>query len=109
MNRGARGKSTAQDIAGGADPVVRTRQLGRRDVLKMSLAAGGAALLAACTTEGVKPSPTPGISGDASVTPAPAGSPGATGAGSFAKLEGPTIVTDPSKFPTTLKEAPELA
>jgi peptide/nickel transport system substrate-binding protein len=71
----------------------------RRDLLKLSAAAGGAALLAACTPPSVTPSA------------APAGPSARTSAGRFplGKLEGPVIVTDPAKFPKTFKEAPELA
>jgi peptide/nickel transport system substrate-binding protein len=72
----------------------------RRELLKLSAAAGGAALLAACAPELAAPSG------------APAASPsGRTSAGRFplGKLEGPVIVTDAAKFPKTFKEAPELA
>ena len=76
----------------------------RRDVLKLSAAAGGAAVLAACTTPTTTPSAAPTAAGSAAPS-------GRTSAGKFplGKLEGPVIVTDPAKFPKTLKEAPELA
>jgi peptide/nickel transport system substrate-binding protein len=70
--------------------------------LKLSAAAGGAALLAACTPTTATPSASPNTS--AGATAVPSGVPGG-----LAKLEGPTIVTDASRFPKTLKEAPELA
>jgi peptide/nickel transport system substrate-binding protein len=72
----------------------------RRELLKLSAAAGGAALLAACTPQMASPSA------------APAASPtGRTAAGKYplGKLEGPVIVTDAAKFPKTFKEAPDLA
>ncbi len=76
----------------------------RRELLKLTAAAGGAALLAACAPEVAKPS----ASAAASASAAPSGR---TAAGKFplGKLEGPVIVTDAAKFPKTLKEAPELA
>lgn len=66
----------------------------RRRLLKLSAAATGAALLAACTPETKGPSVT-----------------GPTSAGKYqlGKLEGPVIVTDAAKFPKSFKEAPELA
>jgi len=82
----------------------------RRAVLKMSAAAGGAALLAACAPEAAAPSTRP-----TSTTATTAGATASSTAGTpprkyaIGKLEGPTIVTDPAKFPKTLKEAPELA
>jgi peptide/nickel transport system substrate-binding protein len=73
----------------------------RRELLKLSAAAGGAALLAACTPPTASPS----------AAPASAAPTGRTSAGRFTlgKLEGPAIVTDAAKFPKTFKEAPELA
>src|SRR4051812_19346968 len=85
---------------------VATRGLSRRDLLKMSAAAGGAAVLAACTPDAVKPNPSSSAGASAS-----AAASGRATAGKFplGKLEGPVIVTDATKFPKTLKEAPELA
>jgi peptide/nickel transport system substrate-binding protein len=111
--------------------------LRRRDLLKLSAAAGAATLLGAClpeapsATPATKPAPTVAAPPPATVAPtsAPAAAPttqvaatpAATQAVSAAatpasaakyalgKLEGPAIVTDASKFPKTLKEAPELA
>src|SRR5215469_13667438 len=103
----------------------------RRDLMRLSAAAGAATLLAACLPESPAPSATPAaappaapaatpttsqaakpvatatISQAANAAPTSAPAPGAQYA--TGKLEGPTIVTDPSKFPKTLKEAPELA
>jgi peptide/nickel transport system substrate-binding protein len=83
---------------------VAKRGFKRREVLALSAAAGGAAIFAACTPEGAKPSPSAGASASAAPT-------GRTSAGQFplGKLEGPTIVTDAARFPKTFKEAPELA
>jgi peptide/nickel transport system substrate-binding protein len=76
-----------------------TSAMRRRDLLKLSAAAGGAALLAGCLPETASPSV------------APASPTGRTSAGRFAlgKLEGPVIVTDAARFPKSFKEAPELA
>ncbi len=71
----------------------------RRELLKLSAAAGGASLLAACMPETAIPSPTPGRSA----------TPGTAGRYQLGKFEGPVVITDPAKFPKTLKEAPELA
>jgi len=90
------------------EPVAIQKRLRRRDVLKLSAAAGGAAILAACTPEITTASPTPGASASTATSAAPNSQATASPA-AFAKLEGPTIVTDPAKFPTALKEAPELA
>ena len=81
------------------------RGLTRRNVLKMSGAAAGVAVLAACTPE------TPTTASGAPTVSGSAAPSGRTSAGKFplGKLEGPVIVTDASKFPKTLKEAPELA
>jgi peptide/nickel transport system substrate-binding protein len=73
------------------------RGLRRRDLLKLSAATGGVALLAACTPPGAGPSASPAAT-TASAGKYPLG-----------KLEGPTIVTDAARFPKTFKEAPELA
>jgi peptide/nickel transport system substrate-binding protein len=73
----------------------------RRELLRLSAAAGGAALLAACTPPSATPSAAPG-------SPAPTGRQTA-GRFPLGKLEGPTIVTDAARFPKTFKEAPELA
>lgn len=73
----------------------------RRDFLKLSAAAGGATVLAACIPNTASPSATPG--GTAAATP------GKAGQYQLGKLEGPTIVTDAARFPKTFKEAPELA
>ena len=80
----------------------------RRDVLKLSAAAGGAALLAACTTETKTPTASSSEAASAAASAAPSGR-AAAGKFPLGKLEGPVIVTDASKFPKTLKEAPELA
>jgi peptide/nickel transport system substrate-binding protein len=79
-------------------------QISRRKLLKLSAAAGGAAILAACTPETAKPNASAAATGSAAPS-------GRTAAGKFplGKLEGPVIVTDAAKFPKTLKEAPELA
>src|SRR5678815_1050001 len=75
-------------------------------MLKLSAAAGGAALLAACTPDTTKPAPSTSAAASGSAAPS-----GRTTAGKFplGKLEGPVIVTDAAKFPKTFKEAPELA
>jgi peptide/nickel transport system substrate-binding protein len=76
----------------------------RRKLLKLSAAAGGAAVLAACTPPSTSPSAAPSAAGSAAPS-------GRTSAGKYplGKLEGPVIVTDAAKFPKTFKEAPELA
>ena len=79
------------------------RTIRRRDFLKLSAAAGGAAVLAACVPPTATPSGSPGASASAAASPAKAGQ------YTLGKIEGPTIVTDASKFPKTFKEAPELA
>jgi peptide/nickel transport system substrate-binding protein len=90
----------------------------RRDVLKLSAAAGAATLLAACLPETPPaPSATPPVSKPttAPATPAPtqavsaAATPASAAKYALGTLEGPAIVTDASKFPKTFKEAPELA
>jgi peptide/nickel transport system substrate-binding protein len=79
------------------------RGIRRRDFLKLSAAAGGAAVLAACVPPSTTPGGSPGASATAGATPAKAGQ------YTLGKIEGPTIVTDAAKFPKTFKEAPELA
>jgi peptide/nickel transport system substrate-binding protein len=65
----------------------------RRDFLAQSLCAGGGALvLAACTSGQSK-----GSGG------------GKAGAGGLPPIEGPTIITDPAKFPKTFAESPDFA
>lgn len=75
----------------------------RRDFLKLSAAAGGATVLAACIPPSATPSASPGGTAAATASPAKAGQ------YTLGKIEGPVIVTDAAKFPKTLKEAPELA
>jgi peptide/nickel transport system substrate-binding protein len=75
----------------------------RRDFLKLTAAAGGATLLAACIPPSATPSGSPGATAAATATPAKAGQ------YILGKIEGPVIVTDAAKFPKALKEAPELA
>jgi peptide/nickel transport system substrate-binding protein len=82
---------------------VSKRTMRRRDFLKLTAAAGGASVLAACIPPSATPSASPGGTAAASATPAKAGQ------YTLGKIEGPTIVTDAAKFPKTLKEAPELA
>ncbi len=79
------------------------RTMRRRDFLKLSAAAGGATVLAACIPPSATPSASPG--GTAAATASPAKARQYT----LGKIEGPVIVTDAAKFPKTLKEAPELA
>lgn len=76
------------------------RGIRRRDFLKLSAAAGGAAVLAACVPPTATPSGSPAASA--------AATPGKAGQYQLGKLEGPTIVTDAARFPKTFKEAPEL-
>ena len=73
----------------------------RRTFLKLSGAATASALIAACT-----PPTTTTPSAPASATPEQQQFIGKFPLG---KLEGPTIVTDTSKYPKTFKEAPALA
>ncbi len=79
------------------------RTMRRRDFLKLSAAAGGATVLAACIPPSATPSASPGGTAAATASPAKAGQ------YTLGKIEGPVIVTDAAKFPKTLKEAPELA
>jgi len=76
-----------------------SRRLRRRELLKLSAAAGGAAFLAACVTPTTTASP----------TPAATDTPGTAGKYPLGKLEGAELITDTSKYPKTFKEAPELA
>ncbi len=71
----------------------------RRDLLKLTAAAGGAALLSACVTPTTTASP----------TPAPTDTPGTAGKYALGKLEGAELITETSKYPKSFKEAPELA
>jgi peptide/nickel transport system substrate-binding protein len=101
----------------------------RRDLLRLSAATGAATLLAACLPETPQaPSATlaakaptaaatPALSKPTSVlapqgtsqSAAAAATPAPAAKYALGTIEGPIIVTDPSKFPKTLKEAPELA
>jgi peptide/nickel transport system substrate-binding protein len=76
------------------------RQLRRRELLKLTAAAGGTLLLPVCVQ-----APATGPS----TTAAPADSPGTAGSFVLGKLEGAEVVLEASKFPKTFKEAPELA
>jgi peptide/nickel transport system substrate-binding protein len=73
--------------------------LRRRDLLKLTAAAGGASLLAACLPQSASPSGSP----TASATT------GTVGKYPLGKLEGPVVITDAAKLPKTFKEAPDLA
>lgn len=95
------------------------KALSRREFLRFSALATGAAALAACTPA-PPPSPTSGPASPASPTSgaaAPAApttaaapaKPQAMGAQLVGKLEGPEIIRDVSKFPKSFKEAPQLA
>jgi peptide/nickel transport system substrate-binding protein len=76
------------------------RQLRRRELLKLSAATGGAMILSACVPpDGARPSPSP----SAAETQATAGR------FPLGKLEGAELILDQAKFPTSFKEAPELA
>lgn len=74
-------------------------RLRRRELLKLTAAAGGAAFLSACVTPTTTASP----------TPAATDTPGTAGKYPLGKLEGAELITDTSKYPKTFKEAPELA
>ena len=71
----------------------------RRDLLKFTAAAGGAAVLSACVTPTTTASPTPRATD----------TPGTAGKYPLGRLEGAELITDTSKYPKTFKEAPELA
>src|SRR5437762_13220509 len=71
----------------------------RRELLKLTAMAGGAAMLTACLPETAKPS----------AAPTPTETPGTAGKYALGKLEGADLILDTSKFPKTFKEAPELA
>jgi len=77
------------------------RKVSRRDVIKISGAAGAASLLAACL-------PATPTSSSASATAA-SQAPQTAGKYKLGKLEGAEVITDASKFPKSFKEAPELA
>jgi peptide/nickel transport system substrate-binding protein len=58
---------------------------------------------------GQKPAPAPAAGGTAAPAPAPAPAQGAQkGASLIGKLEGPEIIRDVAKFPSTFKDAPSL-
>jgi peptide/nickel transport system substrate-binding protein len=78
---------------------VSKRTIRRREFLKLTAAAGGASLLAACVA------PTAAPSG----SPAATATTGTAGRYPLGKFEGPTVITDAAKFPKAFKEAPELA
>ncbi len=71
-------------------------KLRRRELLRLTAAAGGASLLTACF---------PNSSPQQQSSEAP----GTAGRFALGKLEGGEIILDASKFPKTFKEAPELA
>jgi peptide/nickel transport system substrate-binding protein len=77
----------------------RKRVMDRREFLQAMGIATGGVLLAACL---------PQQQGQGSPQPSQQ-QPQRAGKYELGKLEGPTIVTDSTKFPRTLKEAPELA
>ena len=72
----------------------RAAKITRRELLKLSAAAGSTSLLIACLPQQTAP---------ASETPQTAGR------YQLGKLEGPEVITDPARFPKSFKEAPELA
>jgi peptide/nickel transport system substrate-binding protein len=71
----------------------------RRELLRLTAAAGSAAFLSACVTPTTTASP----------TPAATATPGTAGKYPLGQLEGAELITDTSKYPKTFKEAPELA
>jgi peptide/nickel transport system substrate-binding protein len=75
------------------------RAIKRRQLLKLSAAASGIALLSACIPPTSTASPTPGASE----------SPGTLGKFQLGKLEGGEVVLDTTRYPKSFKEAPELA
>lgn len=100
------------------------RGISRRNFMRLSLLTS-AAFLASCAKA---PEPTQAPAGEATEVPvaavteapaapaaaateAPASASGAEGMGAhlYGKLEGPTIIRDTSRYPTTFAEAPELA
>lgn len=93
----------------------RRKTLGRREFLRLSAFATGAAVLTACGAP--QPSTTQPAAG-ATQAPVPPGTPPAAPAASPAsklgsnlvgKFGGPTVITDPAKFPKKFGEAPMLA
>ncbi|HEX9015290.1 MAG TPA: ABC transporter substrate-binding protein [Chloroflexota bacterium] len=95
------------------------RKIGRREFLRLSALAAGAAAVASCTPA---PAPTPGVpaakpTAGTVATPAPAAAPAApanapdqkVGKNLIGKLEGPEVITDVAKYPKAFKEAPQLA
>lgn len=92
----------------------------RRSFLQMAatavVGAAGVNLLAACggssagtATIESSPSMAPTASGASVSTATSAGEETKLGASLIGEIEGPTIVTDPSKWPKTFNEAPQLA
>jgi peptide/nickel transport system substrate-binding protein len=75
----------------------------RREFLKLSGIATTSALLVACFPETSKPNTSAAPSASASEAPQ------FVGKYQLGKLEGPSVITDASKFPKAFKEAPELA
>ncbi|HEX9016979.1 MAG TPA: ABC transporter substrate-binding protein [Chloroflexota bacterium] len=96
------------------------KTLGRRDFLRLSAFATGAALLTACgapqpstpqPTAGAK-APAPAAGGAATPQPAAAAAAGGKpklGSNLVGKFGGPTLITDTAKYPKSFKEAPMLA
>jgi peptide/nickel transport system substrate-binding protein len=76
------------------------RGIRRREFLKASAATAGATFLIACQV-GEQNAPAGSL--------APSATPGSAGRFPLGKLEGPVVITDASRFPTSFKEAPELA
>ncbi|HEX9015057.1 MAG TPA: ABC transporter substrate-binding protein [Chloroflexota bacterium] len=98
------------------------KTLSRREFLRFSALATGAAALAACTpAPPASPTSAPAPAQPAAAPTSAAGAPPAPtaaapakpaekiGANLVGKLEGPEIITDVSKFPKSFKEAPMLA
>jgi peptide/nickel transport system substrate-binding protein len=76
------------------------QSLRRREMLRLTAAVGAASLLAACLPTTSSPT-----GGPTAVTAAPR----RIGRFELGTLEGAEIITDPSQFPKSFKEAPELA
>ncbi|MHB0868411.1 MAG: ABC transporter substrate-binding protein [Chloroflexota bacterium] len=93
------------------------KALSRREFLRLSAMAAGAATLAACapqppatsTQTAAAPTKAAAPAAPAAATAPPKASEPKLGASLVGKLEGPEILRDPAKFPKSFKEAPQLA